>query len=1245
MSSFAVSTIIEKMSSFDSDIRFMGLNDLISELAKDTFRLDYSTENTLITTILKLLSDQNNELQSKAVEAIGDLIGKIKDSQITNMIDRILEKLLGDNEEFHDISALALREIVKSLPKKIPVADRFRVLGSISKHTIPQLLKGVKSTPFPENKLRCIDIIRDCLVYFGSLFQNLHEEISIVTLSHITAFTAPKRVIDCLCHLSVNSNDILFNKIAEDLTKHLTSETKNQFIRAYLQAILAISHVIGYRLAPHLDKIIPSSLPYCQKEKYETDYDLRETCLQSYESFVSTSPKEVAPYIKSFIDICINLISHDPNYLPDDESEDEDSESEDQDESDNGDDEDDSDIDDEVDDDDLSWKVRKGSAKLLSALFRTRPEQLDTFYKEVAPVLIGRFDEREENVKLSVFEAFRELLAQTEAMMSAQKGHLESLDILNDNIDKIVKQLALSLKQTSLKTRVGALSLITSLSKVTPKSLEDQIGKLIPGIQLALKDKSPSNSKLIIHSLSTINNLISNTEPKAFIPHIESFLSVILELTQDKHFKISSEALKVCKNIAIVIKPVENSDQKIDSKKIGKEIYEATFSLLKETAVDQEVKEAAIDSMATILSHFGNELGNAEQALHLLLEKLSNEITRVAGIKAFQLIAESPIKGILNKVLPKLIETLAQLLRKKKKILKQTSIRTLETILKYYGADLPKESYTKLFIELSNLIQDQDLYLAHLTMRLSYTILESYPVMAKQVVDHILPKVLNLSGSPLLQGVSLRTMLTFFSKLVPATKSLLKFDDFIQPLIKLVLEQNSKEISKQIFTSVPQIIAAICQSSDEKEVKKLVTRFVSDVQSNKDQITIILALCALGEIGRNMDLSYVSNLQKVVLGCFNNSSEDIKAAASFSFGNLSAGNMDFFLPVIFERIQKIPKEQYLLFRSLREVISRNADSERGLQIIKPHISKLLEILFLNCENENEGTRNVVSECLGKLALFDPVKLIPELKKHTTSASPLIRTSVVSAFKYCITKDDAADSVIQQYVGDFMECLGDKDYIVRKSALNTLNFIAHSKPALVRDLIPKILSKLYSETIIKPELIRVIKLGPFTHEIDDGLENRKAAFDTMNTLLTTSYNLLNISDFIAHVQIGVDDSSDEVITSAFGILNRLIVINKDVVRSSLDSFVEPLKKIVTKRLKPDAVQQEIQKNEEVIANALSVIVNLKKIPDSERALKFTEFIQQTILRNSDLKAKFEAIEQGKPDDLDDHYLSQSSRQND
>ena len=68
----------------------------------------------------------------------------------------------------------------------------------------------------------------------------------------------------------------------------------------------------------------------------------------------------------------------------------------------------------------FKFQVRRAAAKCLEAVIQTRHELLDEFYNTVSPALIGRFKEREENVKADIFHAYVALLKQTKTALLPQ---------------------------------------------------------------------------------------------------------------------------------------------------------------------------------------------------------------------------------------------------------------------------------------------------------------------------------------------------------------------------------------------------------------------------------------------------------------------------------------------------------------------------------------------------------------------------------------------------------------------------------------------------------------------------------------------------------------------------------------------------------------------------------------------------------------------------------------------------------
>ena len=75
------------------------------------------------------------------------------------------------------------------------------------------------------------------------------------------------------------------------------------------------------------------------------------------------------------------------------------------------------------------------------------------------------------------------------------------------------------------------------------------------------------------------------------------------------------------------------------------------------------------------------------------------------------------------------------------------------------------------------------------------------------------------------------------------------------------------------------------------------------------------------------------------------------------------------------------------------------------------------------ECTEEGTRNVVAECLGKLCLMSPAALLPKLKASLTSQSALMRTTVVTAMKFTISdQPQPIDQLLRAEIGHFLTTL-------------------------------------------------------------------------------------------------------------------------------------------------------------------------------------------------------------------------------
>lgn len=72
---------------------------------------------------------------------------------------------------------------------------------------------------------------------------------------------------------------------------------------------------------------------------------------------------------------------------------------------------------------------------------------------------------------------------------------------------------------------------------------------------------------------------------------------------------------------------------------------------------------------------------------------------------------------------------------------------------------------------------------------------------------------------------------------------------------------------------------------------------------------------------------------------------------SLQLGNVSAGNVGVYVPIIMQEIQKDPKKRYLLLHALKEVITRYTQKQGG-QELEAHASEIwfVESVLLSSVN-------------------------------------------------------------------------------------------------------------------------------------------------------------------------------------------------------------------------------------------------------------------------------------------------------
>eukprot|EP01027_Heterolobosea_sp_BB2_P027092 GEZU01042303.1.p1 GENE.GEZU01042303.1~~GEZU01042303.1.p1 ORF type:complete len:1246 (-),score=572.27 GEZU01042303.1:103-3840(-) len=1205
---FSVAGTLKKAESSDKDIRHMALYDFHTELQKDNFRLDETSQRQLADMVLKLLGDNSSDVQGMAVKCMAPLVKKMSTQQIESSIDMLCDAILKGEGDKRDIATIAMKTVIAEIPVEIAATSM--------KKAINPLIKGIKDGS-NEVKMECIDVLNDLIVRFGTLVPEHHAAIQGVLIDQLLSKRQPirKRAISCLAALSVYTNDQLSSKFITTVINGIEN-TQGEDLRTYIQTASAVSRTAGHRLGPYLDKIIPLLTKNADaletEEVIEGEGEVRENIMQAFECFVLRCPEEVSPYIDEILAYCKAYLEYDPNYEYDE------SEEEDEDEDMAG--ADDEDEDEEAysdgDDEDISWKVRKAAAKCLSAIITNRPDLLDSLFQELCSPddysLIRCFKEREESVKLDIFQTFIDLLNQTAIQVSSTQNlegsglpvvrQRAEVKYLRQTKGIIVKRLRKLLKQksTSLKVRVGIFRVLKELVIVLQGELKDYVSFFVPGIAAALADNKSTNSTLKIEALTFLRLFLASHPPEAFKNHVAQLSKAVYNAVNDKYYKIVAEALRVCGQLVRVVVTLKGSADYVNQVNA---LFNAVHARLETQDIDQDVKESAITTTGLILANLGDSLDpkSVRGVLDTLLDRLKNEVTRNTTTRTFATIAQAPNNVDLKPVLNDLVNELAKNVRKNNRVLRQSTLTALDAIVKSYGKSMDAKLYQAIITEVAELISDSDLQLCTLALNLCSSIMSEFPSSASIIEKVVLPKILALLQSPTLQGQALDALLNLLAALAPSVG----FSKLLDAVISTVGDKGAT--TKQVYASVAKSVATLCTIAPAKDRDARVVKFIKDLSSGTDA-NKILALFCLGEIGLRVNLSTHGNLQKEIEACFESGSEEIKSAASFALGNVSVGNLGSYLPFILNEIRTNPKRKYLLLHSLKEIIIRS-DAEA----MKPFIADVLPLLFEYAENEEEGVRNVVAECLGKTALVDPAVVLPKLKEALeagAASSEFKRSTVITAMKYTITeKPQPIDMQLKADIGQFTKHLTKEEPVsVRRAAVLLFTAAAHNKPSLITPILNKFLPHLYAESETDRSLIREVNLGPFKHKVDDGLELRKATFECMDTLLDQCLEFLDPLEFIKNLKNGLSDDNQDIRMLTNLMISKLAVSAFASVLASLDAILEPTKATLTKKLKDTAVQQERERHEDLLRSSLRAIHAISRIKGIDQQPKFQELIK-------------------------------------
>ncbi|OQR95878.1 Cullin-associated NEDD8-dissociated protein, partial [Thraustotheca clavata] len=1203
----------EPTTDFDKDERYMATSDICNELQNNP-ELGPDLERKICAAVLKQLDDKSNDVQSIAVKCLGILVTKVQEKQVGDICEKLCELIFTGKPELRDIYSIGLKTILSDVSQKTG--------ASISTNLSSRLLKGVEFYSDQGIKSETLDILTELLKRFGGDFQSEHVAIMdqlLKELSDERAFVR-KRVTTCLGALGVVASDALLHRLVEHLL-HSVETNHEADKRTLIQTIGTLSRSVGHRLGRHLPVIVPLFLQFCgspSNESMQNDNsnELRENCFQGLESFLLRCHAEITPHTTEILSVAMAFTKYDPNYMYDSGDEDMDEDMEDDEEYSEQEDNDYS------DDDDASWKVRRAALRVMSAIITTRPELLDTLYASYSEPLIARFKEREESVRIDVFSVFSDLLRVTLVHLTptssgnpetgARPSFVRQRSCGSELHTRVGNIIAAANKQLGPKitvpTRCAAFGMLRELAQVEEGQLGPFLDTLMPNIFKALEDR---NSSLKLDSLLFLKQLMATHQPQLFKKHMQSIVRLAVANASEDWYKIVAKSLALIGTIVNVLRPSVESPLADDLNQYVQPLFNAVLPRLKAYDIDQEIKDGAISSMGVLVSKLGDHLqhDNLNTVLPMILERMQNEITRIAAMKSLATIARSALPLDLSIILTDSIVCLSQLLRQQSRTLKQTALDTLIALIQSNGASLSHETLSDTIQETSALISDTDLQLSQLSLTLVSSILTSAPSTASDaaVVTKALPNALLLSSSALLHGPALEALFVLLRKLVAMESH--GFESLFQALYST----DRPDASKHALHNVARCIAAISLQAEAILQKKAFETWVQSISSTNG--TKHLALFCLGEFGRKTDIQVFGDIRGLILDNFSSQSEEVKHAAAFALGSICVGNMTSFLPTILDELKK-NMHTYLLLSALKEVLGCKSPD------LKAYVSTIVPVLHSHCEAEEEGVRNMVAECLGKLALVEPQTILPSVIAMCAPSVPVkTRWTAVTCLRFCMACGTNGAPMRELKVDPIVGALQDEDMGVRRAALITLNAAAHHQPAFLKPHVQKEIVPVLFQTM-KIKMERTVDLGPFKHKVDDGLVLRKGAYSCIDTLLDTLPREVDANHFVEYLKLGLEDH-DDVQMLCHQILVKLCNVEPGVVLSELEMLGAALDKTTNRRPKDAQVGSEVDRVNDVIRSALRAVDAVSCVRESDSNPKW-KYLMDKIKKTDNLSTMLEGI---------------------
>lgn len=1171
--------------------REMAATDLCTEIEKGA-ALSASQEKCICRAYITQLSDTSLNVQGNAVKCISRIGSRISEVQFGEIANKLTECVVKGTEEFRDIYATCLKTLISEADETFG--------KTLCNCLLPPLTRGT------EHKLdtvreQCIEIANEVLKRFSSVLAAnplaLNKDVLMDNLIKQLPLQKPglrKRACACLGSLAVLLNAKQISYVVTTLLKNV-SKARLDISYTYIEAIGAIASTVGYKLAPHASEILNSFKEFCiplegmDAVTADQDFSIKDVCLTVFESMVKKCPKEITPYLETLISMVMKLIGYDPNYNADVMID--------------GADEvnfDEWGAEDEQIEDDASWKVRRAAIKLLDTLVRYRYDKIKTAFDAVLAKVVERLVEREDTIKCLLLETFIDLargmvvgsVSSADALETPLKlERKNSAENLAKELPGAITQIVAHYGDKSMKVRETIASVLLNMAFIIPDYMNGVLlSTVLPKLFLNFKENSSTTKITVFQTLRRLMLMTGTAD--GYTPYLSQILETIALAMKEDYFKLSAEALATA-GVLMKLLMRENRPPSEEARSALLTIHKLCVEVLKHADVDQEIKQAVIYAAGIVAANATDILPQKEldELLSILQDRMKYEALRLACIKAFHVMVSSDKNPPIEKGLEGALPEIVQMSRKVVRQVKLTALETLLGVCRKFPA-LTKKFAAVITENLPQTLKEGDLQLTQLALKI---LVNTIPFAPESSLESLMEALMSLCSSSLFQTV-LDDAVPLLSAMAKKNKGNLTEVKITEALWNITSEKTYKAISiaiASILSGRPEVLddsinkyTGILASTKEPELKRKTSAII------------------IGCLGQRKDLSKHS-VNNLLLEVLKGNEEDLKISAAICLGNIALGNGTYYIPLILSRLKDSQELSYLMLLAIREVVLQDQQHAMAKELA----AEVLPALRDQADTDDEGDRTIIAEIVGRLFLVQPAVISSEIEKGLANPKDNVRATFVLSFKYLLQRGEKEQ--FSKLLPQLLPILKDKSLRVQKALLDSLTNIARQNSVLLRPYTAEIQAGALALTTMRPELVKVVDLGPLQHRIDEGQPARKGAYTLLENMVPGLHDKMDLAAVLERAVEGLNDESDEVQNSCQETLIALCEIAPETVLTGLEKLMDCVVNAINKGLDRVRKKVDVDRTMDGMRSFLRVVVATSKLEEAELNQKYQDSMAKLV----------------------------------